>query len=118
MIRSAWASSLGISADTVLPRLAQAAGIEKAEKALVLVGKGIHLGRAGTGPEAAADFGAAAAGHGMHQRRLSRLGLSQQPEHGRRQGRFHRAKSIVQRARIDLRRKHLPPDLVPQRLDA
>ena len=101
MIRSASASSLGISAERVLARFAQAAGIEEAEKALLLIGEGVHLGRAGAGPEAAADFGAAAAGHGVNERCLSRLGLAQEPDDRRRQGRFRRAEAIVERARID-----------------
>ena len=70
----------------VVARLAQAAGIEEAEKALLLVGKGVHLGRAGTRPEAAADFRAAAPRHGVNERGLSRLSLSQQPDDRRRQG--------------------------------
>ena len=109
---------LGDLRRTVVARFAQAAGIEKAEKAFVLIGEGVHLGRAGARPEAAADFGAAAARHGVNERCLSRLGLAQEPDDRRRQGRFRRAQAIVQRARIDFGRKHFPPDLVPQRLDA
>ena len=39
----------------VSARFTQAAGIEKAEEAFLLIGEGVHPGRAGTGPEAAAD---------------------------------------------------------------
>ena len=66
-------------------RLAQSAGIEEAEKTLVLAWKRIHAGQARAGPEAAADLGTAAAGHRMHQRSLSRLGLAQEPDDRRRQ---------------------------------
>ena len=109
---------LGDLRGAVLARFTQAAGIEKAEEAFIFIGEGIHLGRAGTRPEAAADFGAGAARHGVYERCFSRLGLSQEPDDRRRHGRFCRAQALVERAGIDLRRKHLPPDLVPQRLDA
>ena len=85
----------------VLTRFAQAAGIEKAEEAFLFIGKGVHLGRAGAGPESAADLGAAAARHRLHERGLPRLGLAQQPNDRRRQGRLRCAQAIIQRARID-----------------